>query len=90
MTERIAFWVGVASLAGLIVLPAALVFAGNLAGDTAKLLMLAGTVLWFGSAPIAWLHDHSHLNMDGPDRVCWSVSTIHQPDDDQDESVVGG
>jgi hypothetical protein len=44
------------SLAGLAltVVPSFLVFAGAIAWETHALLMLVGTVLWFGSAPF-WM-----------------------------------
>ena len=47
----------IASGAGLLltVAPSLLVFQGSMDLDTAKLFMLAGTALWFASAP-AWMN----------------------------------
>jgi len=41
---------------GLTVVPAFLVFAGNMTWRTHAALMLVGAVLWFGSAPF-WMHE---------------------------------
>ena len=42
----------------LTVIPAFLVFMGNLSWDTHANLMLAGTILWFCSAPF-WIKEKS-------------------------------
>lgn len=39
---------------GLTVVPAVLVFAGTISWETHASLMLAGAVLWFGTAPF-WM-----------------------------------
>ena len=39
----------------LTVIPAFLVFAGAIPWETHALLMLAGTILWFATAPF-WMH----------------------------------
>lgn len=39
---------------GLTVVPALLVFTGTIAWETHATLMLAGAVLWFGTAPL-WM-----------------------------------
>ncbi|MBD3626572.1 MULTISPECIES: hypothetical protein [Cyclobacterium] len=40
---------------GLNIIPAILVFGTYMSADTCKLLMLIGTVLWFGTAP-SWMN----------------------------------
>ncbi|SHM57279.1 hypothetical protein SAMN04488057_102187 [Cyclobacterium lianum] len=40
---------------GLNIVPAILVFGAYMSPDTCKLLMLIGTVLWFGTAP-SWMN----------------------------------
>jgi hypothetical protein len=41
---------------GLTVVPAFLVFAGTITWETHATLMLAGAVLWFGTAPF-WMRE---------------------------------
>jgi len=41
---------------GLTIAPAFLVFAGTITWETHAALMLAGTLLWFGTAPL-WMRE---------------------------------
>ena len=40
---------------GLTLIPAFLVFTGNISLDSSKMLTLAGTIIWFVSAP-SWMN----------------------------------
>ena len=53
----------------LTVVPAVLVFVGGLAWDTHAGLMLAGTVLWFATAPL-WMRDAA------PDDDLWEQRRV--------------
>lgn len=46
---------------GLTLVPALLVFAGRIGWPTYTTLMLVGTVLWFGTAPL-WMRDRDRKN----------------------------
>ena len=45
-----------ASALGLTIVPAILVFVGTIRWETHAALMLAGTVLWFATAPL-WMRE---------------------------------
>ena len=58
---------------GLTVVPAFLVFTGALTWGTHALLMLAGTVLWFASAPV-WMKGAASDETRTQDRVTERIS----------------
>ena len=61
----------------LTVVPAVLVFVGGLPWDTHAWLMLAGTALWFTTAPL-WMRDVSSPRPDGalPDDDLWEQRRV--------------